>query len=830
MKVRLWFFSALILVPLIAAAPFSQDQPPLLQMKHDAAVIGALWKGGMVIAWDEAGIVRLWNAASGDSLAVMEHGAPVTDVTLNRDKTRLLTYNQGSETCACDLMAKVWDVDPASPTFGTLLVSVSQPDPPQIPLAHGGARWSPHEDLIVTWSRETVVHLWDAESGEDRAALQQVNAVWDVAWNADGSKLVTVADKNAYLWNVAAILNSGDIPARDAEAAFIGHRDVAWGALWSADETHLLTWSLDGTAVLWDIATQNPAAIMDHPGPVWSALWQGDEVITSGRGVWTWHTSDVDWNGIGQSLTPANQIVGDFFWKSVWQPNGDLLASVGTTRLVGWNPATGAVYFNLPVPDAQVQWHPEGRYLITTSESGIAQVWGGFSGELLATFEQPVNGAVWSEDGSRIVTYDAAGILTLWQPELAAPVEIAQVITLEPTATPTAYAVTPTPTVPRAGRIDDDYTPSQSFIAVDPVISSADLWLWDWDPLDTEGDMLTISITDRERSVLGSVEQFIPAGFEGWLRIEFPGGVQVTPGETYVLSVDAAFGTNNRPLVGWVLDYNDPFPDGTGGSRTRFFVGYDYVYRINTSEVEAAVLPVVTVTPTATPTLVPPPATATIEAAWYMAAIFSSLNPRTAYLMQVPAGGTLNLFVGYEECCYFINRIPDLTVVWSVEPTGAAQIDPQTGVLTASADAGNTSVFVTAAAPNGLSKTASVSIYDQRPIIGVWQEEARIDCATGAFVESSSLIYELIFDANNEFRVSWSPFEVYVDYVGTYTADTPHLSMRARLLNYLPHDFEGEGTYEIDEEGRLVLRDLWLGTSPYASETTSCGHRFVRAE
>ena len=310
-----------------------------------------------------------------------------------------------------------------------------------------------------------------------------------------------------------------------------------------------------------------------------------------------------------------------------------------------------------------------------------------------------------------------------------------------------------------------------------------------------------------------------------------PNSVLVTPGKSYILRVGATFGTSRDPYLSWEVDYSNPYPDGTGGSGTTFFPGYDYVYRLN-SEDAAANLPEVTVTPTITPTPIPPPATATVEAAWYRAGIYASANPRTAWLLQVPVGGSLNLFLGYEGCCYFVEEVPGMQLRWTVEPAGNAQIDPETGVLTVDDTADAAPLTVTVTSANGLSKSSLVSVYDPaaNPLVGIWREEARLDCQTGAFNADTAQIAEFILTADGRLSVSWEEFEVYVDYVGTYTFDLASgaLHLSGQNLNYMPPDFDGDGRFSIDEQGRLILRDIWLGTAPYGGDTPACGHRFVR--
>jgi hypothetical protein len=42
----------------------------------------------------------------------------------------------------------------------------------------------------------------------------------------------------------------------------------------------------------------------------------------------------------------------------------------------------------------------------------------------------------------------------------------------------------------------------------------------------------------------------------------------------------------------------------------------------------------------------------------------------------------------------------------------------------------------------------------------------------------------------------------------------------------VPDDIDGQGTFEIDGQGRLWLHDMFLGS--YGGATARCGHRFTR--
>jgi len=84
------------------------------------------------------------------------------------------------------------------------------------------------------------------------------------------------------------------------------------------------------------------------------------------------------------------------------------------------------------------------------------------------------------------------------------------------------------------------------------------------------------------------------------------------------------------------------------------------------------------------------------------------------------------------------------------------------------------------------------------------------------------------FYANGTYDVTWDPFEAYRDYWGDYTFDlnTGEISLTQTGGNYVPADVDGEGSFQLDASGDLILESIWLGTSMDGTEAVSCGHRF----
>lgn len=205
-----------------------------------------------------------------------------------------------------------------------------------------------------------------------------------------------------------------------------------------------------------------------------------------------------------------------------------------------------------------------------------------------------------------------------------------------------------------------------------------------------------------------------------------------------------------------------------------------------------------------------------------------ALQPGAAVVMSLGVYDDERCGVGIQ--CFLPVRIP---AIWSVSPDDGARIDPATGELTIDADVPSGSEFtVSAEVEDGRHEvTAEVHVYtpEGNPLVGLWQEQAQLACGDGAEVVPDMPIEELVFAADGQFAVTWQPFESYVDYWGTYAfdLDTGTIELHVTSGNRVPPDIDGQGRFAIDDNGDLVLTDIWLGDPDGATDPPGCGHRLA---
>jgi hypothetical protein len=202
----------------------------------------------------------------------------------------------------------------------------------------------------------------------------------------------------------------------------------------------------------------------------------------------------------------------------------------------------------------------------------------------------------------------------------------------------------------------------------------------------------------------------------------------------------------------------------------------------------------------------------------------SALRPGTS--------GELRLQCG--RCCWIQEDVP-VPVTWSIDPAGAATLDPKSGKFTLSSKAvvGSTLKVIGQLTHAGKKRTAEAEILviDPRPQpwAGEWKEAERLPCPGAKANPDVPLIQEFVLGEDATFAVTWHPFERYKDYWGTYTVDreTGAIEFKVDGGNHVPSNLDLVGTFEVGTRSGLILRGISLGApSDVADSVPACGHRF----
>jgi WD40 repeat protein/serine/threonine protein kinase len=378
-------------------------------LKHDAAVRQVSFSpdGSRVLTASDDHTARIWDAATGRPLVEMRHGDAVRHAFFSSpDGKRVLT-------CSTDGTARVWDAATG------WAVAAAMP--------HGGvvryAAFSADGSRVVTASEDCTARVWDvATGGALTPPLKHLEMVYRAAFSPDGRYIITAsADDTARVWAVA----TGELvlpPLR--------RRDDVRQARFSPDGRRILTASDDGTARLWDAATGAPLTPpMRHGSAVKRAFFSPD-------GQWVVTASDDNtarvWNArTGEPRTCPLVHAGTVQTASLSRDGRYLLTASDDMSARLWDISLSRPpWHEGPCDRAKPQtgMSPDGRHRVdkkdntTDNTAHIVEVETGHVVGSPLRHGSPITQAVFSPDGSKILTASEDDTVRVWEAADGTPV------------------------------------------------------------------------------------------------------------------------------------------------------------------------------------------------------------------------------------------------------------------------------------------------------------------------------------------------------------------------------------------------------------------------
>jgi eukaryotic-like serine/threonine-protein kinase len=419
-------------------------KPLTAPLVHDGFVKAVAFApdGKTVLTGSVDKTARLWNAATGQALAVLRHEGSVDVVAFSPDGKTVLT--------GCDDdTARLWDAASGKPLAD--------------PLRHQPGRgvhavaFSPTGKTVVTGGGDSTARLWDAATGKSVAnPLRHKGRVEAVAFGPDGKTILTGGrDKEARLWDIngkllatlphegpvvtvafgpdgkTVLTGSHDNTARlwDAETGKplilpLRHDDAVLRVAYHPHDPVVLTSSRDGTVRLWDGATGLPLGEpLRHERQVHALAFSpdGKKVLTGSLDfkarLWDLAVN----NPVATSLPHQGPVRGVFSPDSKTVFTG---CSDKTARL--WDAVTGQPLFAVrhEGPVYMVAYSPDGKTLLSYSWDGTARLWSAADGQPLGAPLQHggiVLAAEFSPDGKSILTGSEDKTARLWDAATGKP-------------------------------------------------------------------------------------------------------------------------------------------------------------------------------------------------------------------------------------------------------------------------------------------------------------------------------------------------------------------------------------------------------------------------
>lgn len=356
-----------------------------------------------------AGLVSLWDVATGQSLHVFEgHDNWVHSVAFHPSGQYLASGG-------IDTHVLIWDLKTR-----TLLQTLK---------GHGARVWSlafsPDGDTLVSGAGEETVLIWDWRAGQVKRSLKHPSAgLVRVAFHPGGQWLATCCEENpqTLLWDVT----TGDLVA-SVTTRSNGPTAVAFNGA----GTLLVNGGHDGSVELWRLQGEHPPVyqkmLMGHHNSI-SVLAHGPDdllvTLSDGGSIRLWNAES---GRLLRVVAGYSRLIG----ASAFSPDGALLYlgdASGKVRI--WDLHKRRYIASIQAhtgPIWVIAAHPDGKTIATTGDDRHVRLWDVEAQHCLHSFsghQGPVFTMAFNQDGSVLASAGVSHAILLWdtrEVEHAAP-------------------------------------------------------------------------------------------------------------------------------------------------------------------------------------------------------------------------------------------------------------------------------------------------------------------------------------------------------------------------------------------------------------------------
>ncbi len=206
----------------------------------------------------------------------------IRQIDLQRNLVIDITISPDGRTCFTGLWESIvhlWDVQ-----TGELILTFDTPGPGTDHITKPGtSSWiqsalSPDGKTLFVKEQNGLARLWDAQTGTVLREIdreQGINEIHSVAYSPDGSHVLTARqDGTIKIWDTA----NGNLLHK------LSHPKTRKVAIYSPDGRQIISAGYEGSIQIWDAQTGEPLHRFHHPNRVWSLCVSNDGVYLAAGG------------------------------------------------------------------------------------------------------------------------------------------------------------------------------------------------------------------------------------------------------------------------------------------------------------------------------------------------------------------------------------------------------------------------------------------------------------------------------------------------------------------------------------------------------------------